>query len=760
MAELVRARGEYGDGSTVTPYLPTRDRSYESLLFQRGKPLTHAELNQLQQLLTERLRNFARALTLAGWRSVAPQDLAVTGPDQLRLAANQLVAEGWVLDLADPAAPDRALSYTLSPAPPSGTRSDLLGVEFWLHEVAPPVPPPPGSPTDADPTRQQVYPAGYADHPQPYPNDLMDPVLGTPTAFETARRVQLRWRLREVQGFDFSVLQNGQLQGLPGVYPRGGRTSPTTVYGYQPLNAYVWRAGAADPAAADALNTVDGYSYFVPLCRLDRQPTQTTVALDLRRQLSMVIPAGGVTDANLAPGIDAGKLTHGVLDGGLLAPGSVSNAALAAGIDAAKLGGTLPYAVLPVINNDKLGGLDAAKLSGTLDPARIPAGGITDAHIQGLNAAKLSGTVPLTVLPTARPQDPAAVGAASAGGVTGRLAWSDHAHAIAAGAIVDAHVAPGAAISAAKLNLLGAIRDAHVAENAAIAARKLDLTGAIGDAQVSPTAAINPTKINLAGYLTDAHIAPGAAINPQKIALTGYLTDAHIAPNAGISRSKLALGSGWITDADISPAAAIDSSKLQLTGRLTDAHIAPGAAINPQKINLTGYLVDAHIAPGAAINPQKIALTGYLTDAHIAPNAAIARSKLALGSGWIADSDVAAQAGIDPNKLDWTRPVQQPIVARGFTVPDGFVFIAEYGFFMRFASSAFVPTEYGLPVRYPYTLTHPPSSITAVPTQQFNLPTPIVTNIGQQGAVVHWNGIVAPSNAPMIGSYGFLVITV
>ncbi len=78
---------------------------------------------------------------------------------------------------------------------------------------------------------------------------------------------------------------------------------------------------------------------------------------------------GEVTNAKLATGIDAGKLTVGTLPIARIADGAVTNAKLATGIDAAKItAGTLPIARIAdgAVNNAKLadGAVGAAKLSG------------------------------------------------------------------------------------------------------------------------------------------------------------------------------------------------------------------------------------------------------------------------------------------------------------------------------------------------------------------------------------------------------------
>jgi microcystin-dependent protein len=98
------------------------------------------------------------------------------------------------------------------------------------------------------------------------------------------------------------------------------------------------------------------------------------------------IANNAVTNAKLASGIDASKLTTGTLPIARIADSDVTNAKLASGIDASKLTtGTLPIARIADadVTNAKLAtGIDASKLTtGTLPIARIADGAVTLAKL-------------------------------------------------------------------------------------------------------------------------------------------------------------------------------------------------------------------------------------------------------------------------------------------------------------------------------------------------------------------------------------------
>ena len=91
--------------------------------------------------------------------------------------------------------------------------------------------------------------------------------------------------------------------------------------------------------------------------------------LDLSAK-TVTLPDGSVTNAKIASGVDASKLTTGTLPSARLADGSVTDAKIASGVDASKLTtGTLPSARLAD------GSIATAKLAdGSVTAAKLAAG--------------------------------------------------------------------------------------------------------------------------------------------------------------------------------------------------------------------------------------------------------------------------------------------------------------------------------------------------------------------------------------------------
>lgn len=104
---------------------------------------------------------------------------------------------------------------------------------------------------------------------------------------------------------------------------------------------------------------------------------------------------------------------------------------------------------------------------------------------------------------------------------------------ISNGAVTNAKVASGAAISYSKLNLANSIVNADVATGAAIAYSKLNLSSSIVNADVASGAAIAYSKLNLSNSIVNADIATGANIDLTKLAVLSSLSELYGFPQAG-----------------------------------------------------------------------------------------------------------------------------------------------------------------------------------------------------------------------------------
>lgn len=192
------------------------------------------------------------------------------------------------------------------------------------------------------------------------------------------------------------------------------------------------------------------------------------------------IANGSITDVKLAAGIDANKLTNGLLPSARIADGSITNTKLATGIDASKLTiGTLPTTQIAD------GTITSAKITDlTITTADIASGSVTDAKLAtGIDASKLT----IGTLPIARIADDAVT---SAKITDGTMTTAD----IANGA-VDVNKLANNAINSAKI-IDGGIATADIAD------------GAITNAKLA--SGINASKINAGTIQLSSSAIPDA----------------------------------------------------------------------------------------------------------------------------------------------------------------------------------------------------------------------------------------------------------
>lgn len=161
---------------------------------------------------------------------------------------------------------DKKINNIMLPEPPeSNYRWDFVYLEMWLKEV------------DGD-SRTVIWSNGNEDNIDGVlTNDLVDERING----ETCRRIQLQWQIRCAGGIDFSeneygfnnMLENGNM------FAKGGNTwdtqysfwrSDLNLDGNNKFNDKgLWVAGNGD--IRNGLNTVDGYSYAIPLFRVFRR---------------------------------------------------------------------------------------------------------------------------------------------------------------------------------------------------------------------------------------------------------------------------------------------------------------------------------------------------------------------------------------------------------------------------------------------------------------------------------------------------------
>lgn len=277
----------YGPG--VSRVLVPQGTAYLSVIHQAGKPPMDAEFNLLQDLASEWTRIAQVRGTPSGWLGNETNVLADyqtnatwsnwfkfgrqrTGETQSVMWA---VVNGWLVPVTGtrtgtpPGSPndtDTTNVIALDPPPSSAGdyRTDFTFLEVWLARI------PPNPSTQNKPASSAVYRYGNVEGGFTFiSDDLVDPSLG----FETSERVQLQYRIRVVKGL--TALSSYPDGFEPAIKAQGAQATPPVSGGYSFTNMRtalgdpgLWRAGNGTP---NALGSVDGYVYAIPLCAVFRR---------------------------------------------------------------------------------------------------------------------------------------------------------------------------------------------------------------------------------------------------------------------------------------------------------------------------------------------------------------------------------------------------------------------------------------------------------------------------------------------------------
>ena len=268
-------------GLNQTRVLDPTDRSFESVVYQKKKPPLSCEVNLEGRLAADFGRGNARRLP-SGWEvlgnsisDTVTEDQAVAGDvlcsssyadNTFKLMASDkgIVTErlaAWVDGFRVVVQGTNSLTdennIIILPTPPTvAHRTDFVFLEVWRQLVKP---------------GDVVYKHGNAAYGGINPtNDLIDPAAG----IETTLRIQVQYRIR-VAPSDIITYPNGFDPYR--VFAQAGLGSPLScsLAVFQPVagDLGLWRAGNGDTASQQTLNTVDGYSYAIPMFAVARRNT-------------------------------------------------------------------------------------------------------------------------------------------------------------------------------------------------------------------------------------------------------------------------------------------------------------------------------------------------------------------------------------------------------------------------------------------------------------------------------------------------------
>jgi hypothetical protein len=178
---------------------------------------------------------------------------------------------GWLVPLVGTANNGLSNRITL-PAPPStGAQTNFVFLEVWQAQVAP------NPSTINKPSASTLYYMGNVESGVAgISDDLEDPTIG----FETTERTQIQYRFRVVASVDAATYPDGLEDPL--ITGQGTGTTPGlftfTNMASENGDVSCWRAGNGNPN--NALGTVDGYVYAIPVCLVFRRNSTDFTAID------------------------------------------------------------------------------------------------------------------------------------------------------------------------------------------------------------------------------------------------------------------------------------------------------------------------------------------------------------------------------------------------------------------------------------------------------------------------------------------------
>lgn len=284
-------------GPGVSRTLSAFARQFQAVVWQDGKPPLDSELNLIAQIDFEQLSQAIRAQVHSGFfvdPTRAREDYAIDPlwanqfqigvppvppiDEDPELAPILLAAvNGWVIPVTGTRFDGVANRIALNPPPTTDSRTDFVFLEVWRTIVKP------GPSVVNKPTSATLWTYGNVEYGGTnIADDIEDPAIG----FETTERVQLQYRIRVVGSGDSlgtSIDLANYPDGLDDPQVRAQGASPT-VSGFTFANMRtelgdpsLWRAG--DGNYLNALGTVDGYVYAIPIAGVFRRNTSPFVAV-------------------------------------------------------------------------------------------------------------------------------------------------------------------------------------------------------------------------------------------------------------------------------------------------------------------------------------------------------------------------------------------------------------------------------------------------------------------------------------------------
>jgi hypothetical protein len=271
-------------GPATSGYRDPEGRSFETVVYQASKPVLDVELNLAQDTGQDMNLRLQRRTYPSGWlaeewtndyTSYVWASPVSPVANLLTLYPFQAIVNGWHLNIlnTNSNAGLNVIDLGACPVGVGSKRTDFVILEVW-RRLLPAAPTTTGkSPAGRIWQNGNVKIAAADDLTLNYSDDILDGAVGS----ETTKRVQIQYRLRVINGIDLFTYPFGLNDPLvvantvpaAAAAPDGVATVFTYTNQYASSDSGLWRAGDGNPA--NALGTVDGYIYALPLCAVFRR---------------------------------------------------------------------------------------------------------------------------------------------------------------------------------------------------------------------------------------------------------------------------------------------------------------------------------------------------------------------------------------------------------------------------------------------------------------------------------------------------------
>lgn len=272
----------------VSRTLQAKNRAWSNVIWRTGKPPLDSEWNLINDMVTETVSSLIRANGNSGWlelglrASMTPVANSVYyySGNGNSIDIPNAVINGWPLIIGGVNYTDTSKNKIVLPAASTSARWDFVFLEVWRTMVRS---------RDANnipisyhkPNTTTVYAYGNTQFGGTnFTDDIVDSAIKpSVNGIETSERVQLQYRIRTVSGVSFANVLTDGFADTTKVQGQGAATNPQGV-GYDFVNmkttlgdAGLWRAGTGDDASRTALESVDGYTYAIPMFKVFRRNT-------------------------------------------------------------------------------------------------------------------------------------------------------------------------------------------------------------------------------------------------------------------------------------------------------------------------------------------------------------------------------------------------------------------------------------------------------------------------------------------------------